>query len=83
MIPLPPRPRSAAQVDWQALEKAARTALRTEHYALKTEKAYIHWIRRFVAHHHGRRPSDMGAAEIHQFLSHLAINVRVAASTKL
>lgn len=80
MIPLPPRPRSAAQVDWQALEKAARTALRTEHYALKTEKAYIHWIRRFVAHHHGRRQSDMGVAEIHQFLSHLAINARVAAS---
>ncbi len=82
-IPRPSRRGAAAQqVDREALEKAVRTALRTEHYALKTEKAYLHWIRRFVAHHHGRRPSDMGAAEIHQFLSHLAINARVAASTQ-
>ena len=57
-------------------------ALRTEHYALKTEKAYLHWIRRFVSYHHGKRPSRMGGAEIHQFLSHLAMNDRVAASTQ-
>ena len=81
-IPRPRRRRGAGQVDWEALEQAARTALRTEHYALKTEKAYIHWIRRFVSYHHGRRPSEMGAPEIHQFLSHLAVNRRVAASTQ-
>ena len=81
-IPRPPRPRGAKMVDWEALAGAARTALRTEHYALKTEQAYLAWIRRFVGYHHGRRPSEMGATEIHQFLSHLAINRRVAASTQ-
>ena len=81
-IPRPPRRRSDPQVDWAALEDAARSALRTEHYALKTEKAYLHWIRRFIDYHHGKRPSHMGAAEINQFLSHLAVNERVAASTQ-
>jgi integron integrase len=83
--PTPPRtPRSPQQqsVDWAALEKAVRTALRVEHYALKTEKAYLHWIRQFVGFHHGRRPSEMGGPEIHAFLSHLAINRHVAASTQ-
>ena len=83
--PTPPRtPRSPQQqsVDWVALEKAVRTALRVEHYALKTEKAYLHWIRHFVGFHHGRRPSEMGGPEIHAFLSHLAINRHVAASTQ-
>jgi len=81
-VPRPPRRRSIPQVDWAALEKEARSAFRTEHYALKTEKAYLHWIRRFVDYHHGKRPSHMGAAEINQFLSHLAVNERVAASTQ-
>jgi len=69
-------------VDWVALEKAVRTALRVEHYAMKTEKAYLHWIRHFVGFHHGRRPSEMGGPHIHAFLSHLAINRHVAASTQ-
>jgi len=66
----------------RALEKATRTTLRTEHYALKTEKAYMLWIRKFVEYHHHRRPSDMGGPEIHHFLSHLAVNRKVAASTQ-
>ena len=81
-IPRPPRGRHHPRVDMSALEQTVRTALRTQHYALKTEKAYLHWIRRFVAYHHGKRPSDMNGPQIHQFLSHLAINERVAASTQ-
>lgn len=81
-IPRPPRRRAAGRVDWQALDQAMVAALRAEHYALKTEKAYVQWVRRFVTYYHGQRPSEMGAAEIHQFLSHLAINERVAASTQ-
>ena len=80
-IPRPTR-RHDLQTNMHALEQAVRTALRTEHYALKTEKAYWHWIREFAAYHHGKRPSEMGGPEIHQFLSHLAINKRVAASTQ-
>lgn len=77
----PPR-RKSPEADPEALEQAVRTALRTEHYALRTEKAYLQWIRRFVAYHHGRRPSDMGAPEIHHFLSYLAVDRRVAAATQ-
>ena len=76
-----PRPKGR-RADWASLEKAVRAALGVEHYALKTERTYTQWIRRFVNYHHGKRPSDMGAAEIHQFLSHLAIKEQVAASTQ-
>jgi integron integrase len=76
------QPDDHRRVDMSALEQGTRTALHTEHYALKTEKAYMLWIRKFVAYHHHKRPSDMGGAEIHQFLSHLAVNRKVAASTQ-
>ena len=89
-VPIPPAPQAPREgakkpgttVNWAALEKAIRAALRLEHYALKTEKAYVHWMRQFVGFHHDRRPSAMGEAEIHAFLSHLAINRHVAASTQ-
>ena len=70
-VPKPQRQSSAQKVNWGTLEKAIRAALRTDHYALKTEKAYVQWIRRFVVYHHEKRPSSMGGAQIHQFLSHL------------
>jgi len=78
----PRRRQSARKVDLGELEKAVRVVLRTEHYALKTEKAYLQWIRRFVSYHNGKRPSSMGGPEIHQFLSHLALKDLVAASTQ-
>ena len=81
-VPRPTRSRHHRQVDINTLEEAVRTALRTEHYALKTEKAYWHWIRRFVAYHHGKRPANMSGPQIHQFLSHLAIDEHVATSTQ-
>ncbi|SRR5258706_15220197 len=59
-----------------------REALRVRHYSLKTEKAYIHWVRRFIFHHEVRHPKDMGANEVAAFLSHLAQQRRVAASTQ-
>jgi len=64
------------------LEKAAREALRLKHYAYRTEKTYIHWIRRYVQYHQWRKPSVMGAAEIHKYLSHLAVHENVAAGTQ-
>lgn len=72
----------AQRVNIPALEKSVTTALRIEHYALKTEKAYLQWIKRFVAFHDNKKPSYMGAAEIHQFLSDLALNKKVASSTQ-
>ena len=82
-VPEPPEPhRSERCVNMSALRDAVQKALRVEHYALKTEQGYWQWIRRFVAYHHSREPNNMGAPEIHAFLSHLALNEGVAASTQ-
>jgi hypothetical protein len=59
-----------------------RAALRTRHCSLRTEKAYVGWIRRYILFHDKRHPVDMGAAEITRFLSALAIQRNVAASTQ-
>lgn len=58
-----------------------RNVLRVKHYSLKTEKAYIHWIYRFIRFHNKRHPCRMGEAEISLFLTHLACDAHVAAST--
>ncbi len=63
------------------LEKV-RAAIRIRHYSLRTEQAYIHWIRRFILFHNKRHPDDMGETEISAFLSDLAVNRKVAASTQ-
>ena len=49
-----------------------RTAIRTRHYSIRTEKSYIHWIKRFIYFHDKRYPAEMGEREITAFLSHLA-----------
>ena len=58
-----------------------RVALRTRHYSVRTEKAYVGWIRRFILFHGKRHPETMGELEIGSFLSSLATEARVAAST--
>src|SRR5215217_3778274 len=55
---------------------------RLHHLSLGTERAYSAWIRRFILFHRKRHPSEMGAEEIRQFLSHLAVEGNVAASTQ-
>ena len=59
-----------------------RQAIRFKHYSLKTEKSYVHYIRDFILFHQKRHPRDMGASEIRAYLSHLAVNQNVAASTQ-
>lgn len=59
-----------------------RIHLRTRHYSIRTEQAYIDWARRFILFHGKRHPQDMGAAEVEAFLSHLAVQRQVAASTQ-
>jgi integron integrase len=56
--------------------------LRLKHYSLRTERAYVGWIRRFILAHGKRHPRDMGAAEVEGFLSTLAVEGRVAAGTQ-
>ncbi|WP_017326245.1 phage integrase N-terminal SAM-like domain-containing protein [Synechococcus sp. PCC 7336] len=59
-----------------------RDALRTKHYAYRTEESYVQWIRRFIPFHNKRHPSEMGEAEVEAFLTHLAVQGKVAASTQ-
>jgi len=65
---------------WNILEKLRET-LRAKHYAIRTEAAYIDWIRRYVEFHK-RHPAQLGPLEIQQFLTHLAVADKVAASTQ-
>jgi integron integrase len=59
-----------------------RGAIRARHFSRRTELAYVHWIRRFIVFHDKRHPSTMGAREIAAFLTWLAVDRRVAASTQ-
>lgn len=59
-----------------------RRVLRVKHYSLRTEQVYVGWIRRFILANGKRHPRDMGAVEVEQFLSHLAVQGQVAASTQ-
>jgi integron integrase len=59
-----------------------REAIRTRHYSLRTEEAYVQWIKRFILFHGKRHPLEMGAQEITQFLSALAVDGHVSASTQ-
>jgi integron integrase len=59
-----------------------RNTIRLKHYSIRTERAYIDWIKRFILFHHKRHPASMGAPEIRAFLTYLAVEGRVAASTQ-
>ena len=59
-----------------------RHAIRTRHYSPRTEETYIHWIKRFIFFHNKRHPGEMAEAEIARFLSNLATESHVSASTQ-
>jgi integron integrase len=59
-----------------------RDAIRLKHYSIRTEQSYINWIKRYIFFHNVRHPDEMGAAEVEAFLTHLAVNENVAASTQ-
>lgn len=59
-----------------------RAAVRTRYYSIRTEAAYVGWIRRFILHHGKRHPRELGEAEIADFLTHLAVEGRVASATQ-
>ena len=59
-----------------------RARIRVKHYSVRTEQAYVDWITRFIVHFDNRHPRDLGAAEVEAFLTHLAVEGQVAASTR-
>ncbi|MBW2713333.1 MAG: integron integrase [Deltaproteobacteria bacterium] len=59
-----------------------RLVIRSKRYSLRTEEAYVNWVRRFILFHGKRHPEDMGAEEITTFLEYLAVKLQVASSTQ-
>lgn len=59
-----------------------RQAIRVRHYSRRTEDAYVHWVRRYILFHGKRHPSEMRAKEISAFLTWLAVEGQVSASTQ-
>jgi integron integrase len=59
-----------------------REAIGARHYSHRTEKAYVHWIKRYIFFHGKRHPAEMGAPEVTAFLTSLAVQDKVAASTQ-
>jgi integron integrase len=60
----------------------AREKMRTRHLALRTEHAYLQWLRRYLVFHGRRHPRHLGAPEVEQFLTHLAVHRKVSAATQ-
>ena len=59
-----------------------RDAIRLKHYSYRTEQSYVGWIRRYILFHNKQHPKDMGGAEVEAFLTHLAVERHVSASTQ-
>ncbi len=66
----------------QKLLEQVSEAIRRKHYSYRTEQAYIQWIKRYIFFHNTRHPAEMGVPEIEAFLTHLAVEEKVAASTQ-
>jgi len=75
-------PPGAPRPTGRRLLDQVRAAIRLRHYSRRTEKAYAGWIRRFILFHEKRHPAEMGKAEVTRFLSHLAVEAKVSASTQ-
>ncbi len=59
-----------------------RNAIRLKHYSIRTEHSYVSWIKRYILYHDKRHPKDMGEREIEDFLTHMAVDLKVASSTQ-
>jgi integron integrase len=75
-------PTTAAVASSPKLLDRVRWHLRVKHYSIRTEQAYVDWIRRFILFHGKRHPNEMGEPEISEFLSNLAVEKNVSASTQ-
>ena len=73
---------AASEPQGSLLLDRVRDKIRLKHYSIRTETAYVDWVRRFVNFNHQRHPRDLGAAEVEAFLTHLAVRRNVAASTQ-
>src|SRR5688500_15573193 len=75
-------PRTSPARSTMKLLDQVRHLAREKHLAYRTEDCYVAWITRFIRHHDIRHPNTMGAPEVEQFLTHLAVKDSVSASTQ-
>ena len=59
-----------------------RERVRLKHYSIRTEKSYADWIKRYILFHDKRHPRDLGATHVERFLTHLAVDRELSASTQ-
>jgi integron integrase len=76
MLPLP------TGADKPKLLDQVREVCRFKHYSIRTEQAYVDWIKRYIYFHGKRHPKDLTATHIREFLTHLAVKDKVSASTQ-
>lgn len=79
-IPVTPKPK--LHTSEPKLLDQLKERIRRFNYSIRTEDAYIHWVKRFILFHNKRHPSVMGEAEVESFLSHLVVDRNVTASTQ-
>ena len=77
-----PRQSSPANAGEPRFLEQVANACRVKHLAYRTEQSYVAWVKRFILFHNKRHPMEMGATEVRAFLTHLAVNRRVSASTQ-
>src|SRR6266404_9592341 len=82
MLDMPPTLPASASPNKPKLLDQVRDVIRRKHFSIRTEQAYVDWIRRFILFHDKRHPREMAEAEVTQFLTYLAREGRVAASTQ-
>ena len=82
-MPITDRPYSRPQTTAKPrLLDQVSDVLRRKHYSLRTEQSYVDWIKRFILFHGKRHPAEMGQVEVTAFLTYLAVQRNVAASTQ-
>jgi integron integrase len=79
---MPPSIPTSVPRDKPKLLDQVRDVIRRKHFSIRTEQVYVDWIRRFILFHNKRHPADMAEAEVTDFLTHLARDGKVAASTQ-
>jgi len=82
MPDMPPTLPTSASLNKPKLLDQVRDVIRRKHFSIRTEQAYVDWIRRFILFHNKRHPKEMAEQELTEFLTHLARDARVSASTQ-
>jgi hypothetical protein len=82
IIAMPPMIASSRFPNKPKLLDQVRDVIRRKHYSIRTEQAYIDWIKRFIIYHDKRHPAEIAEGEVARFLTRLARDRDVAPSTQ-